>query len=227
MTILFDQLRYSSDFSEWCGNSTFQASYANTEQSFSVGTTPLIFSEFGCVQNPPRLWTEVAALFGDQMNQEWSGGIAFSYFPAVGGYGIITLSNDNQTVNQNEDFARLQAQYGNVTFASTPTEADAGSNVFPACPSPTPPVWLPSTNLPPTPNNTACQCLQQNAFSCKFIQTSNPQESAIVGELINTACSLLGQQNGTCDPIGGSGIDGQYGAISFCDPSELYLEITG
>lgn len=204
---------------EWCGNSSFEASYANLEQSFSVSTIPLVFSEFGCVTSPPRLWTEVAALYGPQMNTEWSGGLAFSYFPAVGGYGLIELSgNDNSTVNINDDFTRLQAQYGNVTFATTPTQADAGQDVFPSCPSPTPPIWLPSTNLPPTPNNGACQCLNQNAFSCKFIQTNSPQESAIVGELINDGCSLLGAQNGSCDAIGGSGISGQYGAVSFCDP---------
>ncbi|GJJ09557.1 hypothetical protein Clacol_003780 [Clathrus columnatus] len=203
---------------EWCGDSNFQASYAGTEQTFSISTVPLMFSEFGCVTSPPRLWTEVAALFGPEMNQTWSGGIAFSYFPAEGGYGLVNLTNNNETVVTNEDFARLQAQYANLTLPSTPTEADAGQDVFSACPTPSASIWLASTNLPPTPNDEACQCLEQNAFSCKFIQTNSPQESAIVGELINTACSLLGQNNGSCDPIGGSGITGDYGAISFCDP---------
>lgn len=165
----------------------------------------------------------MAALYGPEMNKDWSGGIAFGYFNATGGYGLVEITgSDNQTVVTNDDFTRLKEQYGNVTFTTTPTQADAGQDVFATCPSPTPPIWLASTNLPPTPNDGACQCLNQNAFSCKFIQTSSPQESAIVGELINEGCSLLGAQNGSCDPIGGSGITGKYGAVSFCDPGKLY-----
>ena len=51
---------------------------------------PAYFSEFGCKDSPPRLFTEVAAMFGQQMAPVFSGGIAFSYFDAtVAGFNLV------------------------------------------------------------------------------------------------------------------------------------------
>ncbi|KAF8592022.1 carbohydrate-binding module family 43 protein [Ramaria rubella] len=203
--------------SEWCGDSNFQSAYAETNAEFSDLNIPAYFSEFGCNTSPPRLWTEVQALFGEQMVPNWSGGLAFSYFPAQGGFGMITLSPDNTTVTTSDDFTRLQAQYANVTFINSPSQSTAGQTQFPACPQPNS-TFLASSSLPPTPDDAACQCLAQNTFTCNFKETNNPNEAAVIGTLTDTACSLFGQQGGSCSPIGGSGSSGQYGALSFCDP---------
>lgn len=167
--------------------------------------------------SPPRLWTEVQALFGSEMSPIWSGGLAFSYFPAQGGYGMVTLSSDNTTVTTSNDFNLLKAQYGNVTFINSPSQSSAGTTQFPACPQPNS-TFLASTSLPPTPNEAVCQCLAQKSFTCTFKETNSPQEAAVVGALTDTGCSFLGQAGGTCSPIGGSGSSGQYGSVSFCDP---------
>ncbi|KAF8528028.1 Glucanosyltransferase-domain-containing protein [Hysterangium stoloniferum] len=175
---------------EWCGDSDFQSAYAGTNADFVNYTLPVYFSEFGCATSPPRLWTEVQALFG---------GMAFSYFPADGGFGMVTLSQDNSTV----------AQYNNVTLVDSPTRDNAGQDQFPAC-APPDATFLASTSLPPTPNESVCHCT--------FRETDNPGEAVIVGQLIDIACSLFGQQGGSCSPIGGSGSSGQYGSLSYCDP---------
>lgn len=203
--------------SEWCGNSNFDSAYAGTNDDFSDLNIPAYFSEFGCVTSPPRLWTEVQALFGPEMVPNWSGGLAFSYFPAQGGYGMITLSPDNTTVTTSNDFNLLMAQYSNVSFINSPSQSAAGQTQFPACPQPNS-TFLASSTLPPTPNDSVCQCLAQKSFTCDFIETANPNEAAVVGDLTNVACSLFGQQGGSCSPIGGSGSSGQYGTLSFCDP---------
>lgn len=152
------------------------------------------------------------------MTEIWSGGVAFSYFPAssaAGQFGMVTI-NPNNTVTISSDFTRLQEQYANVTPPDAPSQSSAGSTAYPGCPSENS-TFSASTTLPPTPNDAACSCLE-NALSCQFTPTTS-NTSAIVGTLINTACSLLGAQGGNCDDIAGNGTTGVYGRASACNPS--------
>lgn len=203
---------------EWCGDATATA-YANTNAAFANYNVPAYFSEFGCITSPPRLWTEVTALFSTPMSNTWSGGLAFSYFPATsaqGQFGMVTISTDGKTVTTSPDFTLLQAQYGNVTAPTTPSQSAAGSTSYPACPAETAD-FLASTTLPPTPDSSACNCLA-NILSCRFTPaTSNT--TAILGSLLDTACSLIGQKGLNCNDIGGNGSTGTYGRVSACDPA--------
>jgi len=202
----------------WCGASgSFQSSYAPIDDDFAGYNVAAYFSEYGCITHPPRLWTEVAALFSDQMTPIWSGGVAFSYFPAEsdqGQFGMVNISADGSTATPGDDFNRLQSQYSQVTFVNSPSQ---GSSVatYPSCPT-TNDTFDASTSLPPTPNDAACSCLE-NALPCRFSpQTTN--YSVIVGDLIDTGCSLLGQNGSTsCNAIGGG--NGTYGSVSGCDPT--------
>jgi hypothetical protein len=203
---------------EWCGSSTFQNSYARTTAAFANYNVVAYFSEFGCIKSPPRLWTETEALFSSDMNTVWSGGIAFSYFPAAsveGQFGIVTISQDGKTVTTSEDFTRLKEEYGKVSFINSPSQSSAGSS-YPACAAPSAD-FAASNTLPPTPNGPACECVR-NSFGCQFTPiTSN--YSTIVGELLNYGCSLLGQGGQSCDAISGNGGSGVYGDLSGCDPT--------
>ncbi|PBL00945.1 glycoside hydrolase family 72 protein [Armillaria gallica] len=202
----------------WCGDSTFEASYANIEADYLGYNVVAYFSEFGCITGGPRLWTETQALFSSQMSDVWSGGIAFSYFPATsvqGQFGMVNISSDGSTVTTGDDFARLKTEYGQISPPNSPSQSSA-TTTYPACPT-TNDTFAASSTLPPTPNEDACNCLFRS-LDCQFTpQTSN--YSAIVGELINTACSLLGSSGGSCDDIGGSGANGTYGRLSGCDPT--------
>lgn len=206
--------------SEWCGDSNFQASYAHTTSDYSSYNVVAYLSEYGCITSPPRVWTEVAALFSANMSDIFSGGIAFSYFPASsiqGQFGMVTISDDQSTVAVSDDFNRLKAQYTAVSGPNSPAQSSAGASSYPGCPTPSD-TWVASNNLPPTPNFQACDCLE-NALSCQFTPaTSN--YSAIVGSLLDVGCNLLGQSGGSCSDIGGDGQSGVYGRISGCDPSE-------
>ncbi|KAI9431431.1 carbohydrate-binding module family 43 protein/Glycoside hydrolase family 72 protein [Lactarius indigo] len=203
---------------EFCGNSTFQASYAGKTGDFAGYNVVAYFSEYGCNQPSPRVWAEVPVLFGSDAVPVWSGGVAFSYFPAESGqgeFGMVTLSSDGSTVTPNTDFDNLKTMYNQVSFINDPGQSSAAS-AYPACPQQNS-SFLASTTLPPTPSDSACQCLESN-LSCQFNpQTSNT--SAIIGSLLDTACSLLGTVGGSCDPIAGNGQTGQYGTVSSCDPS--------
>ncbi|KAI0757284.1 Glucanosyltransferase-domain-containing protein [Daedaleopsis nitida] len=201
---------------EFCGDASPSA-YSNKNGDFAGYNAPAYFSEFGCVKQPPRLWTEVETIFSQPMSDIWSGGVAFSYFPAEsndGQFGMVTVNGD--TVTTSDDYDRLKSEYGKVTFPTVPSKSDAGASQFLTCPS-TNSTWLATTKLPPTPNDAACKCLDSN-LSCLF----SPQvadSTNIVGSLLDFTCSSLPNVNGNCNDISSNGTTGTYGRVAFCDPN--------
>jgi hypothetical protein len=128
---------------------------------------------------------------------------------------MVNISSDGTTVTPNTDFTNLATMYNAVSFINTPALSAAPSASYPSCPGQNS-SFLASTTLPPTPSDSACQCLE-SSLSCQF----NPQvanTTAIVGSLLDTACSLLGSAGGSCSPISANGQTGQYGEVSSCDP---------
>ncbi|WVQ92527.1 hypothetical protein IAS59_006338 [Cryptococcus gattii] len=84
---------------EWCGNENINSSNWNTiTEGFSDLPVATYMSEFGCITSPPRLWTEVTALYASPVSDVFSGGVAFSYFPTSDGYGMVTISNNNTSL---------------------------------------------------------------------------------------------------------------------------------
>ncbi|WWD20964.1 hypothetical protein CI109_105443 [Kwoniella shandongensis] len=204
---------------EWCGDENLNSSNWNTITSgFANIPVATYMSEYGCIFSPPRLWTEVAALYTAPVSDVFSGGMAYSYFPTADGYGMVTFSADGKTVTTSQDFTRLATQYN----ATQPANSPAKSSVTPGqlnCPSEGASL-LASTNLPPTPDERACNCVNQNALACHVLQKS-ANEPAILGSLLDYTCSLLGTSNSgaSCDAIGGNGTAGTYGQLSMCSPA--------
>jgi hypothetical protein len=131
---------------------------------------------------------------------------------------MITLSSDNKTVSTTTDFTNLATEYGAAAPPNTPAQASAAAAAFPACPTQNS-TFLASTTLPATPNLSACECLE-SGLSCQFTPVVSDY-TVVAGQLINTACGLLGQSGGTCSDIAADGAAGTYGLISGCDPSEF------
>ncbi|KAF7789199.1 hypothetical protein EIP86_000138 [Pleurotus ostreatoroseus] len=215
---------------EFCGDASASA-YSDKNGAFAGYNVAAYFSEFGCITSPPRLWTEVPIIFSEPMSDIWSGGIAFSYFPATssqGQFGMVTISSDNTTVTVSDDFTRLQAQFNSTTGPNTPSAP--GTTTFPSCPT-TNSTFLASSTLPPTPNDNSCNCLE-DSLACTFApKTSNT--TGILGPLLDTTCGLLGQAGGNCDAISADGASGTYGTVSGCSPSiklsyvmDQYYELT-
>jgi hypothetical protein len=156
-------------------------------------------------------------MYSADMNTVWSGGIAFSYFPAqsaAGEFGIVTVSG--ATVTTSTDFDNLRTQYRGVTTLGTPPRSSAPASSYPACPATIGGTTI-SSSLPPTPNDAACTCLK-NTLSCQFTPATR-NYSAVVGDVINNGCSMLGQVSLSCSEIGANGTTGVYGRVSDCDPS--------
>jgi 1,3-beta-glucanosyltransferase GAS1 len=198
--------------------------YAGKNGAFAGYNVAAYFSEFGCLNIQPRPFNEVQTIFSAPMTDIWSGALAFSYFPAqsaAGQFGMVTI--DGNTVTTSTDFNNLKTEYTNVTFVNSPT---SGSNSYPACPTQNS-TFLASTSLPPTPNENECNCVA-SAVACQFKPPTNNATtlSAIVGNLIDTGCSLLGGVGGSCDAIAGDGAKGQYGAVSPCSPSKSFVDLS-
>ncbi|VDB90218.1 unnamed protein product [Peniophora sp. CBMAI 1063] len=205
---------------ELCGNETFDQAYQGKTNEFANRLdVAAYFSEYGCVKVSPRPWADVAALFSDEATAVWSGGVAFSYFPAFstdGQFGMVNVTDS--TVTTGQDYDNLKTAYAAAKPQNSPTQSSAPSASYESCPSSSG-TWLASNSLPPTPNDAACSCLD-SVVSCLFTPKVD-NTSAIVGELFNTACQLLGGQGSNCDAISSNGTTGTYGAVSGCDADTM------
>ena len=201
---------YGLNIYEWCGNATFQSSgYEARTEEFANYSVPAIFSEYGCNTVLPREFTEVQAIYSDEMTGVWSGGIVYEYFQEVNDYGLVTQSGS--TVSLLPDYTAFSKQMNSIS----PTHANSASytptNSPPPCPATQSGVWLAATSLPPTPNEGLCNCVP-STFGC----AANPNLSA------NNISSLFGYICGDlsvdCSGINANGnAPGQYGAFSPCN----------
>ncbi|KAF7289228.1 1,3-beta-glucanosyltransferase [Mycena indigotica] len=205
----------------WCGNAP-TTTYNTLNDEFKDYNVAAYFSEYGSENCNPgtRPWTEVGTLFATPMSDVWSGGIAFSYFPAAAGgheFGMATLSSDNKTVTTNADFDNLVSQYGKLTsLPTTPAKSSVPASTFGTCPAENNALEA-STTIPPTPNTDACTCLH-NKLPCLF-KPATSDFNVVLGTLTGVVCSLLGQVGGSCADIGTNGTTGVYGTVASCDPA--------
>ena len=73
----------------WCGASSYtESGYDQRTAEFANYSVPAFFAEYGCNTVQPRLFTEVQAIYGDNMTGVWSGGIVYMYFQEMNDYGM-------------------------------------------------------------------------------------------------------------------------------------------
>jgi hypothetical protein len=204
---------------EWCGDAP-STTYDNTNSQFAGYNVVAYFSEYGCVSGTPPQTTEVNTIFASPMSDIWSGGIAFSYFPATssaGDFGMVTINGS--TVTTTTDFNNLETRYGSI---SPPNSPSSGSASYPACPIANS-TFSASSTLPPTPNDAACKCLQ-DTLSCRYTPPTSSQNATVIniitGTLLDQTCALLGSSGANCNDIAGNGTTGSYGRVSYCEPED-------
>ncbi|EJT71835.1 1,3-beta-glucanosyltransferase gel2 [Gaeumannomyces tritici R3-111a-1] len=100
----------------WCGDSSFTTSGYDTLVSGFKGTAvPVFYSEYGCNTPSPRLFTEVGAMYGDQMMGVFSGGVVYEYTQEPNNYGLVEVAKDG-SVTLLDDYYTLKAQLAKLDF---------------------------------------------------------------------------------------------------------------
>ena len=197
----------------WCGDSSYtESGYDQRTAEFENYNVPVFFAEYGCNEVQPRTFSEVDALYGDDMSPVWSGGIVYMYFQEENDYGLVSVSGDS--VSTLADFENLSSRIASITPSSVDMSAYTPTNTAPAqCPS-VAATWAASNNLPPTPNRDLCQCMY-SALAC----VPNDVSDEDAGDLFGTVCGL-GASSGVCAGITNNATTGKYGAYGMCNSTE-------
>ncbi|CCD26824.1 1,3-beta-glucanosyltransferase GAS1 NDAI_0I02560 [Naumovozyma dairenensis CBS 421] len=214
---------YGINMYEWCGNSDFKTSgYEDRTKEFANISVPLFFSEYGCNEVRPRLFTEVQALYGDNMTDVWSGGIVYMYFEETNKYGLVSIDGDD--VKTLDDFNNYSKEIHSISPTSANTASYTASSTSLACPTNFA-KWNVATNLPPTPDKNLCSCMDAS-LGCVVADDVDEEDYQ---DLFDYVCGEI-----SCDGISKNGTSGEYGAYSFCSSKEqldfvlnLYYEANG
>ncbi|KAG9230247.1 Glucanosyltransferase-domain-containing protein [Amylocarpus encephaloides] len=127
----------------WCGESSYQISGYDTLQAAAKDyPIPIFFSETGCNQPAPRLFTDQAAIFGPDMVNTWSGSIIYEWVQEVNNFGLVNYGPNGQIYGgppapMQPGFDNLANQWKNITPNGVAEAAYTPSLVAPPCPAAT------------------------------------------------------------------------------------------
>ncbi|KAK2751162.1 hypothetical protein FQN57_000239 [Myotisia sp. PD_48] len=97
----------------WCGDSSYKkAGYDKLVEIFSNASSPVFFSEYGCNEVKPRIFTEVQALYGDEMTAAMCGGLIYEYSQEKNQYGLVEIADDKVTLLV--DYENLMQQHNKL-----------------------------------------------------------------------------------------------------------------
>jgi len=194
----------------WCGESSFEKSgFDKRTEEFANYTVPVFFAEYGCNEVRPRPFTEVAALFGPQMTDVWSGGLVYMFHEEANKFGVVKVSGSSR--EKLDDFDLLADQMGKVRPVELSINEYTPANNQPrSCPAMTS-TWEASPVLPPSPNSALCECMIES-LECS---ASGTVDEADMGGLFGYICA-----EADCGGIATNGTTGKYGAFSMCNPQQ-------
>ncbi|PTU23695.1 hypothetical protein P175DRAFT_0468443 [Aspergillus ochraceoroseus IBT 24754] len=196
----------------WCGDSSYKVSgYQERTEEFSNYSVPVFFAEYGCNEVQPRTFTEVKALFGDEMNDVWSGGIVYMYFQESNNYGLVSVI-DSTSVSKMTDYTYYSSEINAVSPTGTNKASYTPTNsALQDCPAVTSDWLATATPLPPTPNSELCSCMNK-AASCVVDSSVSSKDYA---DLFSVLCGLT-----SCAGVKANGTTGVYGAYGMCTPEQ-------
>ena len=194
---------------EWCGDSSYQSSgYKARTEEFADYPVPAFFSEYGCNNPSPRTFTDVPVLFGDQMDDVWSGGIVYMYFETSNEYGLVSTSGNS--VSTLKDFENLSSQMKKATPTGVAmSDYSVSTTVGRSCPTVDSSDWLAASKLPPAIDSDLCSCMY-DSLTC--VPASDISDKAIAKNL-----NYLGDKGNVMDGVATNATSGTYGAYSSCN----------
>jgi len=199
----------------WCGDSSYTGSGYNVQtDNFKSYDVPVFFAEYGCNLVQPRTFTQVQALYGENMTGVWSGGIVYMYFQETNDYGLVSIGPDGTAVSKLADFTYYSSEIATVSPTGVEMASYSPTATAATCPSENA-VWqAKSSPLPPTPDQELCACMYKS-ITC--VPSSNLDGDA-VSSLFATVCGL--GDGSQCNGITANASTGVYGAYSMCNATE-------
>jgi hypothetical protein len=197
----------------WCGESSFQESgYDVRTEEFKNFDVPVFFAEYGCNTPRPRPFTDVGALYGDEMTDVWSGGIVYMYYEEANEFGLVTV--DNNRVSRLPDFTALSSQIAKIDPTGVRmNDYNPQNTAKSACPSVGREWEAQATPLPPSPNSQLCDCMYET-LSCVVADNIDEED---YGDLFSVVCGL---NDDACAGIAKNATTGDYGAYGMCGAKE-------
>ncbi|KAK5661448.1 hypothetical protein OQA88_11349 [Cercophora sp. LCS_1] len=118
----------------WCGESSYtESGFDQLTAGFKDSSVPVFFSEYGCNTPSPRIFTEVGAIYGNEMMEVFSGGVVYEYTQEANNYGLVNISADG-SITLRTDYYDLKGQFAKLDYKKV-----QGSKP-PSGPAPKPPV---------------------------------------------------------------------------------------
>ncbi|KAI1813031.1 glycoside hydrolase family 72 protein [Poronia punctata] len=115
----------------WCGDSNFHdSSYDELAALFKSTSVPVFYSEFGCNTPSPRVFTEIASIYGSNMTSIFSGGVVYEFAQEENNYGLAKINADG-SVELLSDFRTLQNQYAKLDFKTVQNVKALGTPITP------------------------------------------------------------------------------------------------
>ena len=166
----------------WCGSSSYNSSGYNVlTDAFSNASLAVFFSEYGCNAVLPRTWSEVEALYGEEMTELFSGGLVYEYSQESNAYGLVALDDDQVTLL--EDYENLQSEYRTLDMHRLETSTVAQVNVEKCTPDLiTTSSFLKSFELPDRPAKV--QEMIDHGYAKDMSGTLVPIESTTIPETV-------------------------------------------
>ena len=108
------------------------SSYNEIIENFAETSIPIFFSEYGCNKVEPRVWDEVAVIYGN-MTSVMSGGLVYEYTQEDNDYGLVNLYQ-NGSASIRVDYDNLQKAYAKLDFKALQSQNSSGTAVkAPTC----------------------------------------------------------------------------------------------
>lgn len=115
----------------WCGDASYKSSgYDKLVDMFSETPNPVFFSEYGCNEVTPRVFSEVETLYSEKMTKSMCGGMIYEYTQEANKYGMVTI-NKNDTTTLMVDYENLMKQYKKLDMKKLQSLDASGSKVKP------------------------------------------------------------------------------------------------
>lgn len=99
----------------------------------------------------------------------------------LSGQPVRDVSDADNSVTTSDDFNRLAAEYNSTATPTGPAKSNTTQGSI-QCPAEND-QFRANNTLPPTPDESVCNCIDQHAFTCRVLDTT-ANEPTKVGALI-------------------------------------------